>query len=323
MKIVYSCPFVPAEWIKAHGLLPSRISADLHNSRPAPEPGMCPYAHAFAASAASDKNAVGLVLTTTCDQMRRVYDIIIENTTQPVFLMHIPHTWQSIEAQRLYLSELHRLGRFLVELGGSSPTPDVLRQTMVEYDNARAEIRGMQGSLSPRKWAEFLAYFNRSGKLEYPGYKDENLPSGVLLALLGGPVPADSFEIYDFIEAAGGYIALDATETGERTMPAPFNRRLLNEDPISALADSYFGTIPDVFRRPNSGLFSWLKVKLVERGIRGIVLRRYLWCDKWNAEAYRLKEWSGMPLIHIDVNGEGTDTVRNSSRLQSFLETLE
>ncbi|MEN6371711.1 MAG: 2-hydroxyacyl-CoA dehydratase family protein [Armatimonadota bacterium] len=321
MKIIYSCPFVPAEWIAAYGLSPSRISPDRSSLNLGP--GVCPYACSFAGASIEEKTAAGVIVTTACDQMRRIYDIITENTDLPAFLMHLPHTWQTVESQKLYASELKRLGDFLIALGGSTPTPDLLKQMMFEYDNKRAVLRDLQGSLSPREWALRLADFNRTGDFDQAVPAMRHVPSGIPVALVGGPVPANQYSLYDFIEKAGGYVALDATETGERTLPAPFDRRLLNENPMAALADSYFNTIPDAFRRPNSELFKWLKLKLAERGVRGIILRRYLWCDNWNAEAYRLKEWSGLPFIQIDANDDGIVDIRTSSRIQAFMESIK
>ncbi|MEN6519866.1 MAG: 2-hydroxyacyl-CoA dehydratase family protein [Armatimonadota bacterium] len=321
MKIIYSCPFIPAEWIAAHGLLPSRISAGSSTLKLGP--GVCPYACSFAGAAIEEKTAAGVIVTTACDQMRRIYDVITENTDLSAFLMHVPHTWQTVEAQRLYISELKRLGDFLIELGGNTPTPDILRQTMIEYNDNRAALRDLQGSLSPRDWALRLSEFNRTGKFDQAIQDTKYTPSGVPVALVGGPIPANQCDIYDFIESAGGYVSLDATETGERTLPAPFDRRLLKENPVSALIDSYFNTIYDAFRRPNNELFKWLKLKLTERGVRGIILRRYLWCDNWNAEAYRLKEWSGLPFTQIDANDDGTVDVRTSSRIQAFMESIK
>ena len=56
----------------------------------------------------------GLVLTTTCDQMRYVAAMLEQRGDRPVFLLNVPSTWQTPAARRLYLDELRRLGRFLV-----------------------------------------------------------------------------------------------------------------------------------------------------------------------------------------------------------------
>jgi benzoyl-CoA reductase/2-hydroxyglutaryl-CoA dehydratase subunit BcrC/BadD/HgdB len=236
--------------------------------------------------------------------------------------MNIPHTWQTVTVQKMYLSELERLSRFLIGLGGESSSDKKLQEIMLRYDSARLALKDLRSALPSRQYSELITEFNRTGKIDVDRQKSVTVPSGVPLALIGGPLMADHLEIFDLIDAAGGYIALDATETGERTLPAPFDRRQMKENPITALVDSYFGSIPDAFQRPNSRLYSWLKHELTVRGIKGIIFRRYLWCDTWNAEAYRMKEWAKLPFFHLDVSDDGTDTVRTLGRLRSFMEIL-
>lgn len=292
-RVIYSCPFVPPEWIEAHGFEPVRVVPSTKESASGPE--VCPYAHAFAEVAISDHKARAVVVTTVCDQMRRAADVIATHSGPPVFLMHVPHTWQSAGSYKYYISELHRLGGFLVGLGGEAPTKERLAAVMCVYDDRRGVL-----SRSERHSA-----------------------AGVPIALLGGPVPAGSPSIFDMIESAGGFVALDGTETGERTRPARFDRRELSDDPLAQLAEAYFGSIPDPFRRPNSGFYEWLKREIDNRGVRAIILRRYVWCDIWHAEAQRIKEWSGLPFLELDVDAGGSDKSRAMTRIESLMEMLK
>ena len=116
---------------------------------------------------------------------------------------------------------------------------------------------------------------------------------------------------------------MDATESGERTMPALFDRSRLNNDPLEQLTKAYFGSIPDVFRRPNNEFYTWLEQEITDRGVRGIILHRYVWCDIWHGELARLKERTNLPVLDLDW-GDGEDCTNNyvSGRLQAFMETL-
>ena len=129
--------------------------------------------------------------------------------------------------------------------------------------------------------------------------------------------------MFDVVEDFGGRIVLDATETGERGMCARFDRRRLQLDPLIELSEAYFGSIPDASRRPNSQLYNWLKYELTGRGVRGIIFRRYIWCDIWHAELYRLKQWSGLPVLDMDVSGDQkTLSLQTTQRIGAFLEML-
>jgi benzoyl-CoA reductase/2-hydroxyglutaryl-CoA dehydratase subunit BcrC/BadD/HgdB len=323
-NIIYVCPFVPAEWIAAHSMRPSRLllaSAPRASSAGVPS-GFCPFARAFVSRALAESEAAGIVVTTVCDQMRRAAEVIARDSDAPVFLMNVPSTWETATAQKIYLAELERLGGFLVRLGGNAPDRQVLAEVMMEYDTRRAAVREARGRLSPRDYSERIARFHAEG-LDSPFPQGAVSPKrGIPLALLGGPLFVDHFSIFDLIEAAGGTVVLDATETGERTLPAPFDRRRVHDYPLMELAEAYFGSIPDVFRRPNSELYRYLKKEIAVRAVRGIILRRYVWCDGWHAEVHRLREWAGVPVLDLDI-GDDDSEERTSSRIEAFLAMLK
>ncbi len=323
-RVVYVSPFVPAEWVAAHGLRPCRAVLERAEqpSVAGPASGVCPYAREFIRYALSETAAVAIIATTECDQMRRAAELIARDSDRPVFVMNVPSTWQSTTSEKLYAAELERLGKFLERLGGTLPSGDELAEVIREYDTARSSIRAARGHLSARHHSEAIARFNQQGVADLAPAGVISTPRGIPVALLGGPLLANHFPIFDFIEKAGGHVVLDATETGERTMPAPFDRRRLRDDPFMELVTAYFGAIPDAFRRPNSPLYRWLKREMTERDIRGIILRRYVWCDTWHAEVHRMKEWAKMPLLDLDV-GDGDSDSRTASRIQSFVATLK
>ncbi|MHC4097129.1 MAG: 2-hydroxyacyl-CoA dehydratase [Planctomycetota bacterium] len=324
--IIYTCPYVPTEWIAAHGLRPSRVmmtAAETAGSIGRVE-GVCPFVRRFVNEVLTNQQTCSAIVTTVCDQMRRGFDIVRKGDI-PAFLMNIPNTWQNSDAQKLYLEELNRLGRFLIGLGGKAPTNGDLAQIMLEYDSARRFILAAKGHLGSRQYSEAIAEFNQDGKSDIAKHitDKELLTNGIPLVIIGGPLLREDFDIFDVIESCGGLIVLDATETGERGMCVQFDYRRLHEAPLMELANAYFGSIPDASRRPNNQLYDWLERELVCREVRGIIFRRYIWCDIWHAELYRLKQWTDLPVLDIDVSGNGEAlSARSIQRIQAFLEML-
>jgi benzoyl-CoA reductase/2-hydroxyglutaryl-CoA dehydratase subunit BcrC/BadD/HgdB len=348
-SIAYCQPFVPPEWIAAHGLRPLWMDPQTPAgpSRRAARRGVCPVAAALLDSCAQRLPAAALVLTTTCDQMRYAASALEESGKFPVFLMHVPRTWQTAAVVELYREELQRLGRFLVRCGGQSPTADALRQVMLRYDQARAEVRGRRESLSGQGFAAAVAAvrgdLNDLGRFREKG-DSPHLPErpegcfaqmgtvpffpasgarreGIPLALIGGPVPGSDQPLLEIIERTGGRVVLDATELGERTLPPPLDPVRLRTDPLAELVRAYFGAIPDVFRRPNDRLYAWLRHEVAGRGVRGLLVRRYVWCDLWHAELPRLRQESGVPVLQWDAVGED-HPAGDLGRLEAFLEML-
>jgi benzoyl-CoA reductase/2-hydroxyglutaryl-CoA dehydratase subunit BcrC/BadD/HgdB len=294
--IAYCNPFVPAEWIAAHGLQPRwlRLGVDGGGPLPALARGVCPYVGALIETAqAGLSDASALVLTTVCDQMRYAAALLETRGCGPLFLLNVPSTWQTPAARQLYLDELRRLGQFLVALGGTAPDNAALARVMLDCDHGR--------------------------NADAIGHSDVGVP----LALLGGPLLESDRPLLDLLERCGGRVVLDATEGAERTMPRPFDPVRVASEPLRELADAYFDGIPDAFRRPNTGLYEWLGRQLAARQVRGIIFRRYVWCDLWHAELQRVRQWTRLPVLELDVGPDDTGAPnRIQGRIEAFLETF-
>ena len=327
--IIYTCPYVPAEWIAAHGLRPSRIIPDSASSvlSLAGREGICPYVRGFVAAVTKNERAGAVIVTTVCDQMRRAFDVVTRECELPAFLMNVPNTWQNTAAQELYRDELLRLGRFLVRQGGKSPSNDALAEVTLRYDAARTCILASREQLSARSYAESIAAFGRDGpqtsctsrNTQYTRRNTRYVP----LAIIGGPLMKQEFRIFDIVEESGGRIVLDATETGERGLCASPDVQRLRENPLRELAKAYFCGIVDASRRPDCELYDWLERRLAEREVQGVIFRRYVWCDMWHAQLRRFKDLIDLPVLDIDTAGDfESERSRTAGRIRAFLEML-
>ena len=349
--IAYCHPFVPPEWIAAHGLQPYWLP-----SRAGDEPavwvrrGVCPVAASRLDDFAGPLPSDAVVLTTTCDQIRYAAAYMQHQGRHPVFLMHVPRTWQTPASRAFYRQEIARLGRFLVACGGTEPDDEALSQIMLRYDRARASLRQpheemsagaraqatlavrghlvqitplatlpvgpRQQEVSPFAPRKIAAFAERKAT-------DRQLSNRLSLALVGGPMSAGDYDLLTAIEDAGGRFVLDATESGQRTLPAPVDADRLKADPREELARIYFDSIPDVFQRPNDRLFAWLRHEVAGRQVQGIIVRRFVWCDHWHGEIPRLRD--ELPVPVLEWEGAGNDPRSRASavgRMEAFLEML-
>ena len=139
--------------------------------------------------------------------------------------------------------------------------------------------------------------------------------------LLGSHQTRSCLQLYDLIEDAGGSVAIDATAWGERILPGSFGNN--PTEPLQSLANAYFQTIADVFRRPNQLFYNWLKEKLPERGIRGILLLHPTWCDLWAGETVSIREQTGLPILSLNLDPGMNLDPRHTTRIEAFLEMLQ
>jgi benzoyl-CoA reductase/2-hydroxyglutaryl-CoA dehydratase subunit BcrC/BadD/HgdB len=324
--VLYSCPYIPAEWIAAHRLHPSRILSNSNgtNGHIASAEGVCPYIRCFL-NTLEHTSADAIILTTLCDQMRRAYDIVTRNFDLPSILINVPSTCKNSASLKLYQDELKRLSLFLCRIGGKKPTEKSLTETMIKYDTSRTSLKAARINLNPRQYSQSIANFHSNGNFDSKpdSVTVETKQSGIPLTLLGGPMLKEDFQLFDTIEAAGGSIVLDATETGERSICPPFNQKKTETNPFNELANTYFHGIADVSRRPNDMLYDWLISRLKQRNVKGIIFKRFQWCDLWHAELHRLKEKIDIPVLDME-SGPNPKILasRNRNRISAFLEML-
>ncbi|MBF0594550.1 MAG: 2-hydroxyacyl-CoA dehydratase [Candidatus Omnitrophica bacterium] len=331
-RVVFTSPFVPPEWIAAHGLVPWRKTSDgCHNgsgSSGAPvnvEAGVCSYMSSFINEVTSDPRTLAVILTTTCDQMRRGADLIRLRSRVPCFLMNIPSTCGTPQADALYQQELERLGKFCLSLGGKRAEPERLVSILLEYDINRRMVLSRQKELSAGDFARELQFFGESGKVrnEHDAGLSCARPSteAVPVGFIGGPMTARQFDLFDVFADHGAEIVFNGTESGERAFPSRFDLRRITAEPERVLTEAYFSAIPDVFQRPNDRIFSWMEKEVAERRVRGVVFIRHVWCDKWHAELFRFRDALKVPLLDIELDG-GRMNERTRNRIGAFMEGL-
>ena len=327
IPVACSSPFIPPEWIAAHGMRPVWLHRSSERSRPSQlaQRGVCHFAESLIDQATASTDVGAIVLTTICDQMRYAAAYLDTNCPTPVFLFNMPSTWESPGVQQLYQDELSRLGRFLESVGGGKVSPDDLRTTMQRYDCARSAARKRWPHRTDGRYAQWLAELRNNATLLTSCDDAETTDADMKkpLALVGGPLWDDDYALFDVIADAGGRIVLDASEWGQRTLPGPLDLERVERDPLAELTRIYFQEIPDVFRRPNTRLYEWLGEHLSARGVRGILFWRRLFCDLWHAELEPMRQWSSVPVLDLEAaDGEGITPGRMLGRIEAFLEML-
>lgn len=319
MRVYFTSPWIPAEWIKAHGFEPCAIWTEdsCRHKALSQSAGVCAFAEGVVSFVDSQPDTA-VIFTTSCDQMRRGFDTAALREHSRAFLFNLPAT-QTPAARQMIRSELERLGEFLVTLGGQAPPPVILRYEMHKAGNVRQRLLEAAPSSSAQSFAKAVDQFHRDGTFAPPqsAAADGRIP----LALVGGPLPHPYSTLFKVIEACGGQVTLNATETGERSLCPPLDADTAS--PFDALADGAFDHIADVFQRPNTPLYSWLRPRLVSRKARGIFLWHFTNCDLWRAEAQTLRDAFGLPVLMLEAGTEPGATPRDINRIQAFIEMLK
>lgn len=328
MRVYSTSAWIPPEWVRAHELEYHGVGlgGGLGGAGSALRAGQCAFAQA-ALSLAEREAEAAFVFSTHCDQLRRSFDHCRDRAR--VFLFHLPVTCPSAAAERMFLSELERLSRFLVRVGGQAPSPARLAETVEDHRQAREQLLRLQPTVSACDFLEAVGRFFREWDGSVRAEAGSALPaSGVPLAILGGPMNPQHWPILQHLEKRGARIVLNAVEPGERHLGCTANPGTQAVDArsvssqLAALSRSWLSQCVDVYQRPNDRLYAWLGDRLRVRGVRGILLWSYVWCDLWRAEAQTLRETFNLPVLPLDAEGSAAGQVRCAGRLDAFLEAL-
>jgi benzoyl-CoA reductase/2-hydroxyglutaryl-CoA dehydratase subunit BcrC/BadD/HgdB len=286
-RVLYTSPYVPGAWIAAHGCEPVRLrpQGDRLHASVARVEGLCPYAQAWVSDVLLSDRANAIVMTTCCDQMRRAFEVVTKQSDLPCFLLNLPSVWQTDSAFGYYQAELRRLGRFLETLGGSRVSEERLRSLLIQTKKA---------VVSPHE-------------------EIDRIP----LALLGSHGLVQDERLKVLIERMGGAVVSDGTEP---SMPQFHG---LTGNAFDAMSRAYWGLMEDVFQRPNTRLYDRMARWFEQTPVKGVILRRYLWCDLWHAEVPRIKAWAPVPVLDIEISSPAhTDHHRLATRIQAFMEMI-
>jgi hypothetical protein len=328
VNVFLASPWVPPEWVKAHGLEPRTILSLPVVSGSTLSAGACAHAETVLLQAESQAHGA-FVFTTHCDQLRRAYDALISGASTRAFLFNLPATFESRAVHTLFHQELERLKRWLLEMGGREPGRETLMEILQDYEMSRERLATAGSWCSGRPYAEALLQFYSAGTTALPepvGEARTAQPTLIPLALVGGPFTLPYWPLLDEIAKSGGTVVLNATDYGERGLGRTGTNTLgtwaaANRDP-EALSRLFLGRMVDVFQRPNDRLYEWLGERIQQRRVQGIVLWHFIGCDLWRGELRTLEDRFQIPVLLLENDGTGDGSVRTSTRIQAFLESL-
>jgi|YelNatPaOPRAMG01_1025707.scaffolds.fasta_scaffold04118_8 benzoyl-CoA reductase/2-hydroxyglutaryl-CoA dehydratase subunit BcrC/BadD/HgdB len=321
-QLLCTCPFVPVEWIFAHGFICKRSVPFFKNLGSVESMGCCPLAQAFLDEIISTR--LPAIFSSTCDQMRRAADVAKAKGLN-VFIINVPTTI-SEESVKYFRSELLRLSLWLESLGGKRPTNKELRACIEKFNDARSLVLDSQPYVSGSFFMNSV--MNLAAETETGIIKKKNCVFGsdqatrVPLAILGGHTSQAHFGLINEIEKAGGRIVLNALSFGNRVL-IPKIIIGENEDIVYGIAKHYMENIRDVFMRPNDRFYSWLTKEIKTKKVKGAILATHVWCDLWRGEIQTMKEILKIPLLDITFGTESFPLNQTINRCQSFLEMMQ
>lgn len=291
---VYSSPWVPAPVLEACGFKAVPVY-DFTEIKDAGLPqvfneGRCPWSQIFSQYSATASFSA-IILATTCDQMRRSAETIEGET--PVFVLNVPTT-NSPQAMRFYQTEISRLATFLSGISGIKPTSAALIEASARFNSTASQ----------------------------PDMQSPPATTSTPICILGSHLPMPFAAFTKVLGDAGASVVINGLESGPSCTPR-LSQLTIDAQPeaiIAQLAETYFASIRDIFRRPNNAFYRWLSTELKRQDPKGVLVVKNSWCDQWTVETVRLREWCKLPVLELEFTSS-TLSLSALSRIEAFIET--
>ena len=348
----YTCAYVPEEILYAHEsigkILPIRMGAkgctttedaDIYMGK-----FMCSFARCLLQTGIEGQYNFldGLVFTSCCEHMRRVYEPWRDRVKVGILSMiSVPHNPTGANRYKWYYDEVMNIRNDIDLRYGFHTTPASLRHAIDVYN----EYRDLMLELYSLRTLEHpLLTGSEAMKITLAGFNmpkdifNEKLKAAIAeirsrsgiknykaRIMLGGSYIDDTYLI-DIIESTGAIVVTDNLCTGRKniegkvdlsdssvTLEDAIVRRYLNKISCPRMIEGYRDRI------------GFTKKIISEAKVDGVIFEKLAFCDNHaNENLMEAKdlEKSGVPVMHMEREYLSADTGRYKTRVQAFVEKL-
>jgi len=343
--IGFFCSYVPEEIIYAGGMLPYRIrptgcmettSADAYMSRL-----NCTFARScleFMSKGVFDF-LDGVVIANSCDNIRRIYDILREKRPYPfMHFISIPHKAGSEGALNWFKDEVTHFKENIERFFGIRISEEALSDAIEVYNETRDLLRKLYelrqevnppltgaeslsvilaGTTTPKdRYNQLLRNFLEElrGREGISGYRAR-------LMIVGSEY--DDLAYTKIIEDLGGLVVTDTLCYGSRYFWEPVETQ---KDLLGGLAKSYLSrpSCPRMSDRVTERA-DFLREMAERFKVDGVIFQKIRYCDLWGGESIylekRLKELN-IPLLSLEREYTLSGVGQLKTRVQAFLERI-
>ncbi|MCC2253635.1 acyl-CoA dehydratase activase [Ruminococcus sp. CLA-AA-H200] len=305
----YICKYAPVEVFESMGTEMKRIEPDVTNFNQAEirmHPNMCSFAKGVLEEMMS-RDYEGIILTTCCDSIRRVYDVLREE---------FPDRF-------IYMLDTPRITKEAGVILYAQRIRDMIR----EYEHWREDARSASGqtedlpsgqnSGSLTFSGETFTRFNEKTFARYLRKKDAEDPcsvkSGALNIGIIGARANDSIKA--ILKENGANAAFDLTCTGvgrkllldEKDVMGGYVRGLLSQFPCMRMEQA--SNRDELIRR-------------FADSVDGVIYHTVQFCDNYSYEYAWVKEWLQKPMLLLETDYTRQSGGQVRTRIEAFLESL-
>lgn len=344
--IGFFCSYIPEEIIYAGGGIPLRIrpsggkettTADAYMSRL-----NCTFVRSCLELMVKGSFDLldGLVFTNSCDNIRRLYDILREKRPYPfLHFMSVPHKAGSEGAVNWYKEEVIHFKEKMESAFGIKISKESLEGAIDVYNETRSLLKKLyelrQEMNPPVTGAETLSVilcataspkdqFNQLLRKLLEELRGRKRISHYRARLMIVGSEYDDPAYTKIIEDLGGLVVTDFLCLGSKYFWEPIK---IEKDVLEGLAKSYLNR-PSCPRMSDRVMerATFIKEMIQDFKVDGVISQKIRYCDLWGGEALylqRIFEESGIPWLTLEREYTLSSIGQLKTRVQAFLERIE
>jgi len=321
--IGYTSPYIPVEILSLTGLKPYRLlHGDIELSQSGEEYvriDACPLVKSNIAFVIQNQKRFGAVVgATECDMLRRMFEILEDKTSIPIYVINNPRTRQP----GIFYDEIDWLTNELKYLSGRRWDETVIHEEIEKWETLRRNFRMLDKKrkatpslLSTTSFHNAAEGYYKGGIEEKPTVPEDhsNKPR---VFLLGSEITYESNWLLELIEKEVRIIG-DFVCGISRFL----NITVENKN-LEGLKTAYYHQTPGLFKRPNAEFYDYINTQLKERACNGVIVWTLDYCDTYEFEIKRMREIFKLPLLHIKSDLSHQNISQLKIRLAAFREIL-
>ncbi|MFW5979733.1 MAG: 2-hydroxyacyl-CoA dehydratase [Halanaerobiales bacterium] len=327
-KILYTnCTHIPLELLSTLGyrvkrFLPENVKEKDNNFLLPTD--YCPYSKVLLNYFLEDKKQI--VMSTSCDAMRRVYDIVNNNTVlvdvpgqiSKLHINYLKNQYQQI-IERLDKNNKYAANNLICEIKNYNKLRKLFYNYLISlYNSKHNTLVGLWKGLNffyDKKYDNLKTYTEKFRKLKY---NSQNRPEILLLGscLLDGT-------IISLIEKIGLKINCIDSCTGEKITNFQINPE--KKDPLFTLAKSYLNNIICPRMMVPERRLSNIRSLYNDRKPQGIIYFIPKFCDQASYDFLYIKKWTekeNIPLLKVEGKYNSGKSGRLLTRINAFKESI-
>ena len=348
-KVVgFFCCYVPEEILCAADILPVRMRAPGCAETSLADTYMshlnCSFMRSCLQYALDGKYDFldGLVFSSSCDHVRRLYDVLREVAPAEFPFLHllsVPHKTDE-DLVKWYAADLNDFRSNVEVFSEREISEERLRCAIDVYNETRSLLRQLyelrKRNNPPLTGSDTLSVFLAGCSM--PKREFNALLRTLLLELenkegnsghrarlmMAGSGGCDNPAYFQILEDLGGLIVTDSLCFGSRYFWEPVT---IQEDLMVGLARSYLRR-PSCPRMVNGTAerTDYVKQMVEDFDVDGVVFQRIRYCDLWGGQMLQMEKdlrESRIPMLSLDREYSLSATGQLRTRVQAFLERLE